>query len=188
MIKRDLRKVFLLLLFAGLSIPAMWATPVSVAAAAQTPAPTGGAAAAAGGGRGRGGLPGATPAQTQAVADMNTALAPLSAAAMTARNELGSVALVNSKDAGGITAAVEKLRAAELALAMARADAFSKLQAGPDRLTAEQVTALIATIQAGGAGGRGGGGRGPAVGADSGAGGRGAAPSAATPPTPNNGR
>ena len=118
-------------------------------APAQTP-PAGGAPAAPGGGGGRGGgrgggLPGATPEQTQAVTDMNTALAPRLAAAAAARTELGTVALADARNAGGIAAAVEKLRAAELALASARAEAFAQLQAGPNKLTPEQVAALIAS-------------------------------------------
>lgn len=114
-----------------------------------------------GGGRGGrgGGLPGATPEQTQAVADMNTALAAQNTAVMTARNDLATVTFAEVKNVAGITAAVEKLRAAELALATKRAEEFAKLQAGPNKLNAEQVAALIA---AGGnpAGGRAGRGRG----------------------------
>ena len=55
-----------------------------------------------------------------------------------------------------IKAAVDKLRAAELALATKRAEEFAKLQAGPNKLNADQVTALIAAGGAPGAGGRGG--------------------------------
>ena len=113
-----------------------------------------------GGGRGRGGLPGATPEQTQAVADMNTALADLNTAVTAARTELATVTFANVKNMAGITAAVEKLRAAELALATKRAEEFAKLQAGPHKLNAEQVTALIAAGGNVGGGGRGGGGRG----------------------------
>jgi hypothetical protein len=132
---------------------------------AQTPAPApqgppAGAGAGPGqgpGGRGgRGGLPGATPEQTQAVAEMNAALAPLTTAATAARSELATVAFADVKNLAGIRAAVDKLRAAELALAMARADAFAKLQAGPNKLNADQVTALI-NSGGGGGGGRGGG-------------------------------
>ena len=107
-----------------------------------------------GGGRGRGGLPGATPEQTQAVADMNAALTEQNAAVTNARAELATVTFAAVKNAAGITAAVEKLRVAELALASKRAEEFAKLQAGPNKLNPEQVKALIA------AGGRGRGGRG----------------------------
>ena len=115
------------------------------------------AAGARGGGRGRGGLPGASPEQTQAVIDMNAALAEQTAAVASARNELMTVTFAPTKNAAGITAAVEKLRAAELALASKRAEEFARLQAGPNKLNPEQVKALIA---AGGNAGRGRGGRG----------------------------
>jgi hypothetical protein len=106
------------------------------------------------GGRGRG-LPGATPEQTQAVADMNTALEPQAAAVSAARAELATVTYANTRNEAGIKGAVEKLRSAELALATARASEFVKIQAGPNKLSTEQVTALIA------AGGNPAGGRGP---------------------------
>jgi Spy/CpxP family protein refolding chaperone len=130
------------------------------AGAAPPQAPPGAPGQGPGGGRGGrgGGLPGATPEQTQAVVDMNTALAALNTAVMTARNELATVTFAAVKNVAGITAAVEKLRVAELALATKRADEFAKLQAGPNKLNPEQVKALI---EAGGnPGGRGGRGRG----------------------------
>ena len=127
---------------------------------AQPPA-AGAPPAAAQGGRGRGGgLPGATPEQTQAVIDMNAALAAQTAAVATARNELATVTFAEVRNVAGITAAVEKLRAAELALASKRAEEFAKLQAGPNKLNPEQVKALIA---AGGNAGRGRGGRGGGI-------------------------
>jgi hypothetical protein len=133
------------------------------AAVAQPPA-TGAPAAAAAQGRGRGGrgggLPGATPEQTQAVIDMNAALTEQTAAVASARNELAAATFAQPKNVAGITAAVEKLRAAELALASKRAAAFAALQAGPNKLNPEQVKALIA---AGGNAGRGRGGRGGGI-------------------------
>jgi hypothetical protein len=94
---------------------------------------------------------------------MNTSLAPLVTAETAARNDLGTVAITDAKNASRMAAATESLRAAELALASARAAAFAQLQAGPSKLNAEQVTALIAGggNAQGGRGGRGGGG--PAV-------------------------
>jgi membrane protein involved in colicin uptake len=93
--------------------------------------------------------------------EMNTTLAPLVTAATTARTELAQAALADAKTDATVKAAVDKLRAAELAVATARADAFSKIQAGPNKLSAEQVTALInagGNVGGGGRGGRGGGG------------------------------
>jgi hypothetical protein len=110
-----------------------------------------------GGGRGRGGLPGATPEQLQAVADMNASLGSLIGAVAAARTDLATITFTPERDPNRLAAAVEKVRVAELALALGRAAEFAKLQAGPHRLNADQVTALVA---AGGvvAAGRGGGG------------------------------
>jgi len=137
-------------------------TPKRVSAQQVPAAPPQGQPAAGGRG-GRGGLPGATPEQTQAVTDMSASLASLVTADTAARNDLGNVAITDGKNASRMAAATESLRAAELALASARAAAFAQLQAGPNKLNTEQVTALIAgggNVQ-GGRGGRGGGG--PAV-------------------------
>lgn len=138
-------------------VAAGWAFS-DLAVFAQPPAPGAPPAAAQGGGRGRGGgLPGATPEQTQAVMDMNAALTDQTAAVASARNDLATVTFAAVKNVPAITAAVEKLRAAELALASKRAEEFAKLQARPHKLSPEQVKALIA---AGGNAGRGRGGRG----------------------------
>ena len=129
---------------------------------AQAPAapaggpPVGPAAGRGGGGR-AGGLPGASPEQNQAVVEMNAALTAQLAIATAARVELGTVALANSLNAAAIRAAAEKLAAAELVVASARAEAFARVQAGPNRLTAEQVAVLVAS------GGNMPGGRGAAV-------------------------
>jgi hypothetical protein len=92
-----------------------------------------------------------------AVMAMNTALAAENTAVTAARTELATATFADVKNVAGITAAVEKLRAAELALATKRADEFAKLQAGPNKLNAEEVTALIAAGGNVGGGGRGGG-------------------------------
>lgn len=157
--------ILLVLTTAALAFTAVYAQ-APTPGAAQTP-PAAGAAPPQGGGRGGGrggGLPGATPEQNQAVTDMNTALAPLVTAATAARNELATVTFADVRNTAALTAAVEKLRAAELAVATARADAFAKLQASPCKLNPEQVTALINNVQGGRGGGGfggGGGGRGP---------------------------
>ena len=133
------------------------AQPASAAAGAAAQAAPG-APGPGGGGRGRGGLPGATPEQTQAVADMSTALAALNTAVTTARSELATATFADVKNEVAIRGAVEKLRVAELALASKRAEEFAKLQAGPNKLNPEQITALIAAggnLPAAGRGGRG---------------------------------
>ena len=156
----------LVLVLSTVSITAVMAAapaspvPPQQQAAPQTPPAGTAGPPGQGGGRGRGGLPGATPEQTQAVMDMNAALAEPTAAVASARNDLAAATFAQPRNAAGITAAVEKLRAAELALAAKRAEAFGKLQAGPNKLNPEQVKALIA---AGGNAGRGRGGRGGGI-------------------------
>ena len=143
-----------LALSAGAQSPSQGAPP------AQTAPPAGGPGGGGGGGRGRGGLPGATPEQTAAVVAMNTALATQLSAVTAARAELAKATFADAKNMAAITAAVEAVRVAELALATKRAEEFAKLQAGPNKLNAEQVTALIAAggnVGGGGRGGRGGG-------------------------------
>jgi hypothetical protein len=95
---------------------------------------------------------------------MNTALADLTAAVGKARTGLATSTYAEPKNDSALAAAVEELRVAELALAVKRAELFAKLQAGPNKLNAEQVAALItAGGNVGGGGARGGGrGRGPA--------------------------
>jgi Spy/CpxP family protein refolding chaperone len=157
--KNILLVLLLVLATTGLVLTAVYAQ-APAPGAAQTP-PAAGAPAPPGGRGGRGGgLPGATAEQNQAVMDLNAALAPLVTAAATARNELAMTAFGDVRNEANIGAVVEKLRQAELALATARAEAFARLQAGPNKLNPEQVTALVG---AGGnlPAGRGGGGRGP---------------------------
>ena len=147
---------------AGLFVTTLWAQAPGQGRGASQPPPTGAAGGppppGPGPGGGRGSLPGATPEQMQAVTEMNAGLAPLVAAAAAARTELGAAAFAGAKNTAAIAAATEKLRMSELAVASARADAFAKLQAGPNKLNPEQVNALIAG--GGNAGGRGAGGRG----------------------------
>lgn len=118
-------------------------------AAAAAAAPQGGA------GRGRGGIPNATPEQTAAIAQMNTDLAPLTQTLATARTAVTAASLTQPRDNAAIQAKVADLKSAEIALANARADEFAKIQASPNKLSPDQVTALAAF--GGGRGGRGGG-------------------------------
>ena len=156
----------IVLMLAAVGFAGSYITPYAQAPATPPAGAPGQVGPGPGGGRGRGGLPGATPEQMQAIADMNTALAALNTAVTTARNELATATFADVKNEAGIRAAVEKVRVAELALAMGRAAEFAKLQAGPNKLNAEQVTALIAAGGNPGAGGRGRGGPGPGRGGD----------------------
>jgi len=75
---------------------------------------------------------------------MNATLSPLIGAVATARTELATVTFAATPDTKAMAVAVEKVRTAELTLALGRAAEFAKLQAGPYRLNAEQVSALVA--------------------------------------------
>src|SRR6187402_1886155 len=65
-------------------------------------------------------------------------------AVTTARAELARASLAEPRNDPGIAAAVNKLVAAELAAANRKADAFARVQAGPNRLNATQIAALVA--------------------------------------------
>ena len=110
------------------------------------------------------GIPGATPQQTDALARMNSDIAPQMQKLTAARSAMTEAAFAVPPDDKAIRAKAASVREAEIAVAMARAQAFAKLQSSADRLSAGQTSALIAT----------GGGRG-------GAGGRGAAPRGTIP-------
>lgn len=103
---------------------------------------------------GRGGIPNVTPDQTAAIAQMNTDLAAATQALAAARTAVIAASLAQPRSNPAIQAKVDAVRAAEQALAIARADAFQKLQSSPNKLAPDQVAALAAN---GGGAGRGGG-------------------------------
>ena len=103
-------------------------------------------------GPGRGGAPGATEAQTAALGRMNAELAKPLEAAGAARTAMIAAAFAEPGNARDLSAKAESLRAAELALAQARAEAFATLQASPGKLAANQVAALAASAGGGGRG------------------------------------
>ncbi len=111
---------------------------------------------AANSGRGGRGIPNATLQQSEAVARLNADLAGLTQRLNTARAELIPAALMQPRSQTVIQAKADAIRAAELALANARADGLAKLQASPDRLSSAQITALAALVAAPGRGGGGG--------------------------------
>jgi hypothetical protein len=100
------------------------------------------------------GIPGATPQQTEAVARMNAEVAPLVQSLAAARAAMTAVAFTEKRDEAAIRAKAAAVREAEIAVAKARAQAFAKIQASAERLSAGQTSAL---------GGAGGGGRGAAT-------------------------
>lgn len=108
-------------------------------------------------GRGGRGLPNATPEQTAAVARMNADLGSLSQRLDAARADVIAASLAQPRNDAAIQSKVDAVRTAEIQLAHARADAFARLQASPDKLSSAQVSALAAQ-GGGGRGGAGGGG------------------------------
>jgi len=105
---------------------------------------------------GFGGIPNVTPEQTAAITQMNTDLAPLTQALAAARSAVAAESVVQPRNDAAIRTKVAAVKTAELALANARADAFAKIQASPNKFAQAQVAALAAG--GGGRGGRGGGG------------------------------
>ena len=130
------------------------------------------------GGRG-GGIPNVTPEQTAAIAQMNTDLVQQAQALGAARTAVTAASLAQPRSNSNIQAKVDAVKAAEQALATARADGLAKLQASANKLAADQIAALAAN-GGGGGGGRGGGGAGGGRGAaGASGGGRGAGGAAA---------
>jgi len=98
-----------------------------------------------------GGMPQLTQEQQAVIQAFNKANAPLAQAVNEARNALNAAVYTDKPDTADIKAKAERLGAAELALARARAEAFAKLQASPNKLNlpSRQLIMLL-----GGSGGR----------------------------------
>lgn len=84
-----------------------------------------------------------TPAQTTAVTALDQALRTKAAAAAAAREAVFAAVFAVPVNESGLTAKLEQLSTAELALANERAEQFTKLQAGADKLDAGQTALLI---------------------------------------------
>lgn len=115
-------------------------------------------AALAQGRGGHGGIPGAAPAQIAALAALNAKLAAPIQQVDEARVEFVATSLAQPRDDAAVQAKADALRAAELQLAHARAQAFEQLQNSADKLSPEQTAALAASAggDRGFGGGRGG--------------------------------
>ena len=113
-----------------------------------------------------------TQQQQAAIQAMREASAPLAQAVTQARNALNAAIYTDKPDTADIKVKAEKLAIAELALAQARAEAFAKLQASPNKLnlSPQQITMLL------GGSGRGFGGPGGFAGFGTGPGGPGDPP------------
>lgn len=113
----------------------------AVVISAQTPDAT--RAAGKGGAASPGAIPNATEAQAKAVGAINLATLNLLTAVSTARTELATAAFSGKKDEALIRAKVDALAQAELKLALSRADEFGRLQASANKLTPEQIAAVV---------------------------------------------
>ena len=101
------------------------------------------------------GMPQLTQEQQAAIRAMNQASARQEQAVTEARNALNVSIFTEKPDRADIQAKAEKLAAAELARALARAEAFAKLQASPNKLNLPPPV-LILLMNMGGRGGPGG--------------------------------
>jgi sialate O-acetylesterase len=101
------------------------------------------------------GMPQLTQEQQAAIRAMNQASAPLDRAVTEARNALNASIYTEKPDMADIQAKAEKLANAELARALARAEAFAKLQASPNKLNLP-APALLMLMNAGSRDGPGG--------------------------------
>jgi hypothetical protein len=93
-------------------------------------------------GGGRGMVPNVTQQQAAALVSMNSGLQPMVRTLTAARTAFVQASLTVPPNEADLRAKAEALRAAELALAKARADAFHKLQESPNRLAGDQLTYL----------------------------------------------
>jgi Domain of Unknown Function (DUF1080) len=107
-----------------------------------------GFALAQGPGRGGRGIPNATPEQNAAIAQMNAELASVVQRLAAARSDLIAAALAQPRNEAAIREKADAIRAAEAALATARADAFDRLQESRNRLAAGQASALATVMDA----------------------------------------
>jgi cytochrome c len=113
---------------------------------------------------GGGGPSGLLQNQQAAIAAFNNDMMPVQQAVTAARTALTAASLTLPADPDEIRTKASQLAAAEQAAALARSEAFGKVQASDVKLTAQQVNTL--KLAAGGAAGAGGGGRGGAGGAN----------------------
>ena len=106
------------------------------------------ALAGGGGAAGRGGyrtsMPHVTAKQASALLDMNAALQSQTQALNNARTQVTVAALSAPRDDAAIQSKADAVEQAELAMALSRADAAGKLQAGPEPLDKEQIAWLVA--------------------------------------------
>ncbi len=101
------------------------------------------------GGQGMSGMPQLTQEQQAAILAINQTSAPQDQAVTEARNALDASIFTESPDMADIQVKADKLAAAELARALARAEEFAKLQASPNKLSLP-APALVMLMNMGG--------------------------------------
>jgi hypothetical protein len=89
------------------------------------------------------GIPGVSPLQMRALAEMTTAIAPVVDAATAARDGLIAATFAAPRNDAAIRASADALRSAERRLADLRADAFAVAQSSSARLAPGQIAALV---------------------------------------------
>ena len=97
-------------------------------------------------------MPQLTQEQQAAIRAINQASALLDQAVTEARKALNASIFIEKPDRLDIKAKAEELAAAELARALARAEAFAKLQASPSRINLPPQSLMMPWIRAGAAG------------------------------------
>jgi hypothetical protein len=97
-----------------------------------------------GGGAGPGTIRNVGQAQTTALTQLTTDVMPLTRALTRARSALTAATFAEPRDEAAIHSNADAVKKSELAVANARADAFTKIQASANRLSADQVAAFLA--------------------------------------------
>jgi hypothetical protein len=96
------------------------------------------------GAAGPGTIPNIRQAQTTALTQLTTDVMPLTRTLTHARSALTAAAFAEPRDQAAIRSKAEDVKKEELAVAHARADAFSKIQASANKLSPDQVAAFLA--------------------------------------------
>lgn len=92
---------------------------------------------------GRGTIPKISRSQSDALTRLTTSLMPLTRSLASARTAITAAAFAKPPDETAFRSKAEAVKAAELALANARADAFAKIQKSANKLAPNQVTAFV---------------------------------------------
>jgi hypothetical protein len=113
-------------------------SPAQINAVSAGGAPARGAAAPV-----NGGIPNMTSNQVAALTQLTGSVQQPTQSVAAARTELNSATFAQPRDDNAIKSKLDSVAASELALANVRADALAKIQSSPDKLSTEQIAALI---------------------------------------------